>query len=56
VKEKFDALGTREELLHRTGLDAQGIAEAVLGLLFDKEKNQIYSRQGAKIAENIKVR
>jgi len=30
VGEKFDALGKREELLQRNGLDAGGIAEAVL--------------------------
>ena len=29
VSEKFDALGKREELLHRNGLDAGGIADAV---------------------------
>jgi hypothetical protein len=38
VKEKFDALGAREELLHRTGLNGQGIAEAALGLLLNGEE------------------
>ena len=33
VKEKFEALGTREELLCRTGLDAQGIAKTALEML-----------------------
>ena len=33
VKENFDALGTREELLQRTGLDGQGIAEAAQKLI-----------------------
>ena len=30
VREKFDALGTRDELLRRNGLDGEGIAEAVV--------------------------
>ena len=34
VVERFDALGKREELLHRNGLDAAGIAEAAERLLF----------------------
>jgi len=29
VGEEFDALGSREELLYRSGLDGEGIADAV---------------------------
>ena len=41
VKEKFDALGTREELLLRNGLDAGGIADAVEGrICHEKTENK----------------
>jgi 1-deoxy-D-xylulose-5-phosphate synthase len=37
VKEKFDALGTREELLRRNGLDGEGLADAVERFLLGSE-------------------
>ena len=37
--EKFDALGKREELLRRNGLDAEGIAAATEGALRSKIKS-----------------
>jgi 1-deoxy-D-xylulose-5-phosphate synthase len=36
-KEKFDALGEREELLARNGLDAEGIANAVSSVICTEE-------------------
>ena len=39
VGERFDALGKREELLCRNGLDAEGIAEAVERLALKGEEN-----------------
>jgi transketolase C-terminal domain/subunit len=36
VKGKFDALGTREELLQRNSLDGDGIADAAERFLLDR--------------------
>jgi 1-deoxy-D-xylulose-5-phosphate synthase len=46
VKEEFDALGTRDELLRRNGLDSAGISEAVC-----REYFTVYSSQKKPHAE-----
>ena len=40
VKEEFDALGTRDELLRRNGLDGEGIAEAIVSSEREKRKEK----------------
>ena len=52
VEENFDALGTREELLQRTGLDGHGIAEAALKLI-NRGKNHFKSVAISAAAEPV---